>query len=75
MARLPRLYLPDVPQHIIQRGINRQDCFISDEDFAAYAHWPDKSASQYQVAVHAWVIMTNHVHILMTRRVNKAGHV
>ena len=66
MARLPRLYLPDVPQHIIQRGINRQDCFISDNDFAAYAHWLDESARQYQVAVHAWVFMTNHVHILVT---------
>lgn len=66
MARLPRLYLPDVPQHIIQRGINRQDCFISDKDFAAYAYWLDESARQYQVAVHAWVFMTNHVHILVT---------
>ena len=66
MARLPRLYLPGVPQHIIQRGINRQDCFISDKDFAAYAHWLDQSARRYQVAVHAWVFMTNHVHILAT---------
>ena len=66
MARLPRLYLPDVPQHIIQRGINRQACFISDKDFASYAYWLDQSARQYQVAIHAWVFMTNHVHILAT---------
>ncbi|MDE0156035.1 MAG: transposase [Gammaproteobacteria bacterium] len=66
MARLPRLYLPDVPQHIIQRGINRQACFISDKDFAAYAYWLDQSARRYQVAVHAWVFMTNHVHLLVT---------
>lgn len=66
MARLPRLYLPDVPQHIIQRGINRQACFISDKDFAAYAYWLDQSARRYQVAVHAWVFMTNHVHLLAT---------
>ena len=66
MARLPRLCLPGVPQHIIQRGINRQACFVSDKDFAAYAHWLDKSARKYQVAVHAWVFMTNHVHILVT---------
>ncbi len=66
MARLPRLYLPDVPQHIVQRGINRQSCFISDKDFAAYAYWLDQSARRYQVAVHAWVFMTNHVHLLAT---------
>ena len=66
MARLPRLYLPDVPQHIIQRGINRQACFISDKDFATYAYRLDQSARRYQVAVHAWVFMTNHVHLLVT---------
>lgn len=66
MARLPRLYLPDVPQHIIQRGINRQACFISDKDFAVYACRLDQSARRYQVAVHAWVFMTNHVHLLVT---------
>lgn len=66
MARLPRLYLPDVPQHIVQRGINRQACFVSDEDFAAYAYRLDQSARRYQVAVHAWVFMTNHVHLLVT---------
>ena len=66
MARLPRLCLPGVPQHIIQRGINRQACFVSDKDFSAYAYWLDKSARKYQVAVHSWVFMTNHVHILVT---------
>ena len=39
MARLPRICLPDIPQHVIQRGNNRQACFGSDEDCAAYAHW------------------------------------
>ena len=66
MARLPRLCLPGIPQHIIQRGTNRQVCFASNEDFAAYAHWLNKYAREYGVAIHAWVLMTNHVHILAT---------
>ena len=66
MARLPRLCLPGIPQHIIQRGINRQICFASNEDFAAYAHWLDECARKFRVAIHAWVFMTNHVHLLAT---------
>lgn len=66
MARLPRLCLSGIPQHIIQRGNNRQICFGSDEDFAAYAYWLDKFSQKYHIAVHAWVFMTNHVHLLAT---------
>jgi REP-associated tyrosine transposase len=66
MARLPRLCLPGIPQHIIQRGINRQPCFASKDDFSAYAHWLEKCAKENQVSVHAWVFMTNHVHLLVT---------
>jgi putative transposase len=66
MARLPRLCLPGIAQHIIQRGTNRQPCFGSAEDMAAYAAWLDEYARKYGVAVHAWVFMTNHVHLLVT---------
>lgn len=66
MARLPRICLPGIPQHVIQRGNNRQACFASDEDFAAYAHWLEQYAKKYRIAVHAWVFMTNHVHLLVT---------
>jgi putative transposase len=66
MARLPRICLPGIPQHVIQRGNNRQACFASEDDFAVYAHWLAEYAKQYRVAVHAWVFMTNHVHLLMT---------
>ncbi len=66
MARLPRLCLPGIPQHIIQRGTNRQPCFAAEEDFAAYAHWLDECARKYAVSIHAWVLMTNHVHLLVT---------
>ncbi|MDT8387884.1 MAG: transposase [Thiogranum sp.] len=66
MARLTRICLPGIPQHIIQRGNNRQICFRTDQDYAAYAHWLYESSEKYQVAIHAWVFMTNHVHILAT---------
>jgi len=66
MARLPRICLPGITQHVNQRGNNRQACFGSDEDFAAYASWLDEYARQFQVAIHAWVFMTNHVHLLVT---------
>ena len=66
MARLPRICLPGIPQHIIQRGNNRQICFASDEDFSAYAYWLDEYARKYRVAIHAWVFMTNHIHLLAT---------
>ena len=66
MARLPRLCLPGIPQHIIQRGTNRQACFASEEDFAAYAYWLEEAARKHGVAIHAWVFMTNHVHLLVT---------
>lgn len=66
MARLPRICLPGIPQHVIQRGNNRQVCFASDEDFAAYAYWLHEYSKKYHVSIHAWVFMTNHVHLLMT---------
>ena len=66
MARLSRLCPAGVPQHIIQRGNNRQACFAPDQDMAAYAHWLAEAAEKYQVSIHAWVFMTNHVHLLVT---------
>lgn len=66
MPRLPRVHLAGVPEHVIQRGNNRQLCFACDEDFAAYAHWLKQYAEQFQVHIHAWVFMTNHVHLLCT---------
>jgi putative transposase len=61
MARLLRVCLAGIPQHIIQRGNNRQACFASDEDLAAYAHWLEACARKFRVAIHAGVFMTNHV--------------
>ena len=66
MARLPRLCPVGIPQHIIQRGNNRQVCFVSEDDFIAYVHWLTEYAQKCNVKVHAWVLMTNHVHLLAT---------
>jgi len=68
MARLPRVSPIDVPVHIIQRGNNRQVCFVADEDYAAYAGWLKGYSKKYSVDIHAWVMMTNHVHLLCTPR-------
>jgi len=66
MARLSRVSPIGVPVHVIQRGNNRQVCFADDEDFACYLNWLEKYSKKYQVSVHAWVLMTNHVHLLCT---------
>lgn len=66
MARLPRLCLPGIPQHIVQRGTNRQACFASKEDMATYANRLGEYACKFNIAIHAWVFMTNHVHLLVT---------
>jgi len=66
MARLPRICPPGIPQHLIQRGNNRQTCFADSTDFSAYADWLYQASQKYDVAVHAWVFMDNHVHLLAT---------
>ena len=66
MARRPRLCLPGIPLHLIQRGNNRHVCFASTSDFATYAGWLHEYSIKYHVQVHGWVLMTNHVHLLVT---------
>jgi putative transposase len=66
MARLPRISPKGIPVHVIQRGNNRQACFVSDEDHGAYVGWLKEYAKKYGVDIHAWVMMTNHVHLLCT---------
>jgi len=64
MARLHRIAPIDIPQHIIQRGNNRQVCFACDQDMAFYASLLYEYSKKYSVSLHAWVFMTNHVHLL-----------
>ena len=66
MARLPRLYLPGCAQHIIQRGNNREACFFREEDYKTYLTFLRESCDKHDVAIHAFVLMTNHVHLLAT---------
>ena len=66
MPRKPRFHLPGVPQHIVQRGNNRQACFFAEAD---YLYYPDAlriAADKFGGRIHAYVLMTNHVHLLMT---------
>ena len=66
MPRRPRIKLADIPQHIVQRGINREPCFFAEEDYHCYLHWLQESAADWHCAIHAYVLMTNHVHLLVT---------
>ena len=66
MARLPRISPVGVPVHLIQRGNNRQTCFGTSEDFSAYLGWLKEYSKKNAVDIHAWVLMTNHVHLLCT---------
>ena len=66
MARLPRISPVGVPVHLIQRGNNRHTCFGTLEDYNAYVGWLKEYSMKYAVDIHAWVLMTNHVHLLCT---------
>ncbi|MCK4840260.1 MAG: transposase [Methylococcales bacterium] len=66
MARLRRISPTGVPVHLIQRGNNRQTCFATLEDYSAYIGWLKAYSKKYGVDIHAWVLMTNHVHLLCT---------
>lgn len=66
MPRRPRVTLPGVPMHVIQRGNNRQVCFCSDEDCRFYLDWLTEYAAKAGCSVHAYVLMTNHVHLLLS---------
>jgi putative transposase len=66
MPRQPRYVLPGQPQHIIQRGNNRCDIFRADEDYHRYLSWLDDSCKKHRCDIHAYVLMTNHVHLLAT---------
>lgn len=66
MPRRKRLNLIDIPLHIVQRGNNRSPCFFAEQDYQFYLHWLGHYAKQYGCAIHAYVLMTNHVHLLLS---------
>jgi len=66
MARQPRLDLPGIPQHVVQRGNNRLPCFLDDDDRRRYLHLLGEALLDTGCALHAYVLMDNHVHLLLT---------
>lgn len=66
MPRRGRLQLSEVPYHVIQRGNNRCACFYADDDYTFYLDHLERLARKHCVAIHAYVLMTNHVHLLAT---------
>ena len=66
MPRRPRIAVAGVPLHIIQRGNNRQACFFSADDHRLYLELLAQYAQDSGCAIHAYVLMTNHVHLLLT---------
>jgi len=66
MSRQPRIVLPGQPQHVIQRGNNRDVIFVTDEDYRFYLEKLAAACLRFECELHAYVLMTNHVHLLMT---------
>lgn len=64
MARLPRLIVPGLPHHILQRGNDRQPVFRDSEDHVKFLYWLREAARQFMVAIHAYVLMPDHLHLL-----------
>jgi len=66
MPRRARLRVAGLPLHIIQRGNNRTPCFYASKDYGLYLYHLAQLASKFECAIHAYVLMTNHVHLLLT---------
>jgi putative transposase len=70
VARLPRYAAPGMPQHVIQRGNNRSPTFLSESDYRYYLECLEEACRRWYCQVHAYVLMTNHVHLLLTPTTN-----
>jgi len=66
MARLGRYFIAGQPLHVIQRGNDRKPVFFTEEDYAQYGEWLVAASDDNGLSVHAYVFMTNHVHLLVT---------
>ena len=66
MARLPRFFVPGEVLHVIQRGNNRDPVFGAEPDYLFYLDCLERAAAERSLAIHAYVLMTNHVHLLAT---------
>ena len=72
MPRRPRVFLPGQPIHLIQRGHNRSWVFHGAEDAKVYLEWLHDAAAKHGVAVHAYVLMINHIHLLVSPKSEQA---
>ena len=66
MPRRARIYLPGLPYHVIQRGNNREPCFIEPENYQLYLELWKMLSARYGASVHAYCLMMNHIHFLVT---------
>ena len=66
MPRKPRLFIPNQPQHVVVRGHNREPMLLRVDDFRFFYQCLKIAASKNVLAVHAWVFMHNHIHLLVT---------
>lgn len=66
MPRQPRYFIPGYPQHVIQRGVDRQATFFQPRDYHRYMTVLADAARKYACRIHAYVLMTNHTHLLIT---------
>ena len=66
MPRQPRYFIPQIPQHVIQRGVDRQAVFFKAQDYELYLDTLREAAHRTECSVHAYVLMTNHTHLLIT---------
>ena len=66
MARLPRFFAKGFPLHIIQRGNDRDPIFVSEPDYLFYLDCLERAAAENGLSIHAYVLMTDHVHLLAT---------
>jgi putative transposase len=62
MPRRPRIQLDRVPLHLVRRGHNLEQCFFAEEDYLSYLHWLGEALPEAACELHAYVLMTNHVH-------------
>lgn len=66
MARISRIVVPGYPHHVTQRGVRSMDVFDSDEDRYVYLGFLSEEAKRFGLDIHAWCLMTNHVHFVAT---------
>ncbi len=61
-----RMFLPGIPGHVVQRSNDQSPCFLEEENYLFFLDCLEDACGRYDVAIHANVLMTNHIHLLMT---------